>query len=240
MPLYPVNLNVKNRHCLVVGGGEVALRKVFALLEYGAIVCVVSPEVRKEILKLAESQKIELRQRGYQETDMLAMFLVFAATNDQIVQAQIVRDSRKHHVLLNSADNPEECDFQVPAHFHRGNFQIAISTGGGSPAFSRMVRQELENYFGDEYQYTVCLLGLIREQIVSKTRASAANRKILNNILQEGLVQCIKDGDWLKLQGVLASHLPDGIEAEHIIQQFFQTCLSEVNTVPNPTNVVAE
>lgn len=240
MPLYPVNLNVKNRYCLVVGGGEVALRKVYALLEFGALVCVVSPEVRKEIAKLAGEQKIELRQRGYLEADMLSMFLVFAATNDQVVQAEVAKDSRKHHVLLNSADNPEECDFQVPAHFHRGNFQIAISTGGGSPAFSRMVRQELESYFGDEYQYAVCLLGLIREQIVSRSRSSEENKKVLNSVLQEGIVQCIKEGDWHKLQNVLTMHLPDEVEAEHVVQQFLQTCLPKEDKCPNLNDVVID
>ena len=224
MSLYPVNLNVTDRHCLVVGGGRVALRKIRALLRYGALVCVVSPTVIDEVLELHVEGKIELKHRAYLEGDLQTMFLVFATTDQPQVQAQVAVDAKKYSVLLNSADNPKECDFQLPASFCRGDFQVAISTGGGSPAFSKMVRKQLEKHFGIEYEYTVCLLGLVRDMIVSDG-ASEKNKNILTGLLQEGLVECIKEEDWQKLQTQLTVHLPAHLDAAEVLDMFFRKCL---------------
>ena len=224
MSLYPVNLNITDRHCLVVGGGKVALRKIKALLRHGARVCVVSPVVLDEVRKLGEEGKIELRHRNYLKGDMASMFLAFAATDQPEVQAQVALDAKKNSVLLNSADNPTGCDFQLPASFRRGDFQVAISTGGGSPAFSKMVRKELEEYFGIEYEHTVCLLGLVRDQIILDG-SSEKNKNILTGLLQEGLVECIKEEDWQKLQNQLTAYLPVHNDVTRIMELFFIKCL---------------
>ena len=140
-PLYPVSLDIGDKRCLVVGGGTVAARKIKALLLCGGIVQIISPEACKLITRLAESGEIDWLKRGFQPGDVKDAFLVFAATDNPSVQKMVADDAARHHVLLNSADNPPLSDFHVPAKIRRRDLVIAISTGGGSPALAAVGHQ---------------------------------------------------------------------------------------------------
>ena len=118
-PLYPVNLKIAGRLCLVVGGGPVAVRKVEALLVGGGKVLVVSPEAAALLRRLAQAGTIEWRQRPYRAGDLDGAFIVIAATNRPEVQRQVARDAAAGRVLLNSTDDPSACDFQVPSQLKR-------------------------------------------------------------------------------------------------------------------------
>ena len=132
---------------MVVGGGEVANRKARKLLQARADVVVVSPEVKPEL----ESVAAEVRQRPYREGDLEGAFLVFAATDRREVNAAVAREARDRGILANVADEPSEGDFALPSTLRRGQLQVAVSTGGASPPFARMIRRELEDAFGSEW-----------------------------------------------------------------------------------------
>ena len=148
MRYYPVSLDIKNRKCLVVGGGSVGTRKVKTLVECGAKVTVVSPDVRKKLLELAGSHSIVLKKRVYRQTDLDGMFLVIGTTDDEELNRQISEAAEKLNMLCNIADRPQVCNFILPSIVHRGDLTISISTSGRSPALAKKLRIELEGQFG--------------------------------------------------------------------------------------------
>ena len=153
MAYYPVCLDMTERRCLVVGGGPVAERKVAGLLEAGARLTVVSPSTTDRLRDWARAARIRLRLREYAAGDLAGHSLVFVATDDGRVNADVARDARAAGVLVNAADDPAHCDFILPAVLRRGELTVAVSTGGASPALARTVRDELDAYL-DREDYT--------------------------------------------------------------------------------------
>jgi precorrin-2 dehydrogenase/sirohydrochlorin ferrochelatase len=141
------------RRCLVVGGGPVAERKVAGLLEAGARLTVVSPAVTSRLADWARAERIRLIGRDYAASDLVGHSVVFVATDDGRVNADVARDARAAGVLVNAADDPAHCDFILPAVLRRGELTVAVSTGGASPALARTVRDELDAYL-DREDYT--------------------------------------------------------------------------------------
>jgi precorrin-2 dehydrogenase/sirohydrochlorin ferrochelatase len=131
----------------VVGGGAVATRKARKLLQAGAEVVVVSSEMRPELLGM----NVEAYKRAYEYGDLEGAELAFAATDSREVNAAVAREARERGVRVNVADRPSEGDFAVPATLRRGGLQVAVSTGGASPALARRIRTELEAVFGPEW-----------------------------------------------------------------------------------------
>lgn len=217
MAFYPINLNISGRLCLVVGGGAVAARKIEALLFSEALVRVVSPEVSRKISDYAARGQIEWIRREYRESDLEQVFLVFAATNQPIVQDQIAHQAKKSGVLLNSADHPDQCDFQVPAKIRRGGLLIAISTGGASPALSTRIKHRLYLEFGPEYGVLVDLLANIRRQVVGSSRESEANRILFQRIVSQPLLEMIKEEKWEEIRVSLETILPQTVDCEPLI-----------------------
>jgi precorrin-2 dehydrogenase/sirohydrochlorin ferrochelatase len=158
-------LKIKGKKCVVVGGGEVARRKVRALLEYGASVEVISPEPCRELNKLVEMGKIKLLPRHYQPGDLQGAFLAIAATDDSQINRQVVKEAQDKAVLVNVADDAEDSDFILPSYLRRGALTIAVSTAGISPALARKIRTRLEKDFGDEYAALVNLVGEVRAEL---------------------------------------------------------------------------
>ncbi len=217
MAFYPINLNIAGRLCLVVGGGGVAARKIEALLFSEAQVQVVSPEVCGKISDLAEAGAIQWFRREYRDSDLENVFLVFAATSEPAVQERIAVQAKKSGVLLNSADSPEQCDFQVPAKVRRGDLLIAVSSGGASPALSARIKHRLYLEFGPEYGDLVELLARIRRQIVSGSRESEANRELFQHLLDQPLVELIRTGRWQEIRTTLETILPDSVDCQSLV-----------------------
>jgi siroheme synthase-like protein len=134
---YPIFLDARGRNALVVGGGPVAIRKAEGLMEAGAIVTVISPDLAKPL-------PVHWKKRRYRTSDLDGQELAFAATNDRQVNARIAKQAKRRGILVNVADAPEECDFIVPARVTREGFQIAISTGGKSPRAAAALRRKVE------------------------------------------------------------------------------------------------
>lgn len=222
MALYPVNLKIDNRLCLVIGGGTVAYRKTRSLLDGGAKVRVISPEVHSGIRLLAERGEIELLERGYAMGDLRGAFMVFAATGDPMIQDRILEESKERSVLLNSADDPVASTFHVPAHFRRGKMMITISTGGGSPALAKRLREKLEREFGCEYEGVVDLLAMVRECVVSGERDADVHRELFNRLLDLGVVETILARRWFDLQMLLLEELPEACDGVALLKKFLE------------------
>ena len=164
-PYYPIFLNISGKRCVVVGGGQVAHRKIRTLLEHNADVQVISPDLCPELGQLAESGKIEVLHRDYRAGDLRKAFIAVAATNDSDINLEIVKEARKNAVLVNIVDDAENSDFILPSHIHRGDLTIAISTAGKSPALTRKIKTKLEKDFGDEYASLTLLINEVRTEI---------------------------------------------------------------------------
>ncbi len=222
MPYYPVNLRIDNRLCVVVGGGGVALRKVRGLLQAGARIRVISPVIEGELRILVDAGKIEWLQREYVEGDLQGAFLVFGVTNDRDVQLRIKKETVKSAVILNSANDPGGSDFHVPAHFRRGKMLVTISTGGGSPALAKKIREQLEEEIGPEYESVVDLLALIREGLLGGEEEAAAHAELFRRLLDIGIADLLLEANWFELQMMLLRELPEKIDAVDLVRQFLE------------------
>ena len=211
--LYPVNLDIGGKRCLVVGGGPVAARKVKALLICGGEVRIISPQASDLIARLAEAGEIEWLKRAYRGGDAKDAFLIFGATDDPVVQQQIAEDAARYHVLLNSAYDPELSDFHVPAKIRRRDFVIAVSTGGGSPALALLLKEQLANEYGEEYGVLVELMARIRRQVVTRNSVAEENKALFKAVLELPVLECIRHQDWAGLQHQLTIVLPEEIDA---------------------------
>lgn len=210
MRYYPVNLDIQNRKCLVVGGGDVGTRKVMTLLECGATVVVVSPAVTAKIEELSNNALIKLEKRGFKPTDLHQMFLVVGATNNPELNRQIHTGAERLGMLCNIADRPEVCNFILPAIVNRGDLIIAISTSGKSPAFAKKIRKDLEKEFGTEYEEFLKLMGRIRNKLLSQDHEPEVHKPLFENLIQQNLVKMIKDRDIAAVDSLLFEILGEG------------------------------
>ena len=220
MAFYPVNLKISNRLCVVVGGGSVAFRKVKSLLDCGAVVRILSPYVIDGLKTIILENRVEWFEREYVEGDLHGAFLVFAATNNPDVQKQVKEEAKKYKVLVNSADDPGACDFHVPAHFRRGKMLVTVSTGGGSPALSKQIREWLEEEIGQEYEAVVDFLAMVREAVISRDSDSSDHKELFQNLLNFDIAELIRDGNWFDLQMVLLQELPEEIDSATLMKRF--------------------
>ena len=174
--LYPVFLPLEGKVCVVVGGGRVAVRKVRALLGTGARVVVISAVLHEDLRALLASGEIEHVADNYAVKHMVSASasLVFAATNDPEVNLRVARDARERGLWVNVADSPSESDFYVPATIQRQDLTLAISTGGGSPAFARYVRELLERAFGEELGQALEMVAQARPLILGEAKERQA------------------------------------------------------------------
>ena len=173
MPDYlPAFFDLRGRRCLVVGGGTVGERKVRELLACAARVTVVSPALTPELAALAETGCIDHRRRSFRRADVRGCVVAIAATGRPHVDGAVATAARRHRAFVNVVDRPEACDFIFGSVLRRGELQIAVSTGGRSPALAREIRRRLEPVFGPEYAALVDRIG------VERTRARAAARTL--------------------------------------------------------------
>ncbi|MFV9644877.1 MAG: precorrin-2 dehydrogenase/sirohydrochlorin ferrochelatase family protein [Desulfobacterales bacterium] len=218
MRYYPVNLDILNRKCLVVGGGSVGTRKVLTLLDCGAIVTVVSPDAAEKLLELAGNGSIRWEKRSYLASDLDTMFLVIGATDDEELNRQISADAEKLNMLCNIADRPEVCNFILPAIVNRGDLVISISTSGKSPAFAKKLRKQLEKQFGVEYAEFLRLMGAIREKLLSEKHEPEAHKHLFEQLIKSDLVEMIKNNRKEDINSLLFDILGQGYEFESLMK----------------------
>jgi len=193
--LFPIFLDLQGRECLVVGGGDVALRKVKSLLQCGARVKVVAPEMASGVQTLAGEPGLTMIRKGFEETDLDGVFMVFCATDQDEVNASIARLCERRGILVNVVDKPEECTFIVPSVLRRGPLSIAVSTGGNSPLWARRVRELLESVITDEYGEFTEMLGAARD-LVKKTYPDdiARRQQVFQSLVDSDIFQLLRSG----------------------------------------------
>ncbi len=192
MRYYPVNLDILDKHCLVVGGGGVGERKVKTLLECGAKVTVITRDATERLHRMASEGDIVLRLRSYRPSDLDGQFLVIGATDDEEANQQISEGASRRGILCNIADRPEACTFVLPAIVRQGDLVIAISTSGKSPAVAKSIRQALEKEFGPEYAVLLRLMGAIRERLLAQSKSPESHKHVFERILDGGVLEMIR------------------------------------------------
>jgi siroheme synthase-like protein len=170
MGYFPISVDMKDRRCLVIGAGRVGERKIAGLLEGGASVTVISPDVTETIARWSKNKSIDFLARRYEPGDLSGYELVFTATSNAAVNAEVFAEGRRLRILVNSADDPAHCDFILPSVLRRGELTVAISTGGASPALARTIREELETHLSPEYEQLV--------KLAAEARVEAHRRSI--------------------------------------------------------------
>jgi len=205
---YPVSLNIRGRKCVVVGGGEIALRKVKVLLEHGADVEVISPDLCPKLARLAESGEINVRNHAYKTGNLAGAFLAIAATDDAKINRQAAAEARSKAILVNVVDDAENSDFILPSYLRRDGLTIAVSTAGQSPALARKIRTRLEKEITDQYGTLTRLIAEVR----AETKREGI--KIADDHWQEALdidllLELLKKGEMEKAKTILLSRLKD-------------------------------
>ncbi|HYA68932.1 MAG TPA: bifunctional precorrin-2 dehydrogenase/sirohydrochlorin ferrochelatase [Acidimicrobiales bacterium] len=181
LDVLPVGLVVKGRRCLVVGGGPVAARKIAGLLACGASVTVVAPELHEAVAALAregalediDEHPLDLQLRPYRSGEAAAYCLVFTATGDPVVDAEVSADADAAKVWVNSADDPGHCSAVLPAVHRDGAVSVAVSTGGSSPALASWLRDRVARALGPGLGELAELLAEGRATLVSEGRATS-------------------------------------------------------------------
>jgi siroheme synthase-like protein len=185
MTLFPAFLKLAGRRCLVVGAGPVAEEKIEGLLRTGADIRVVSPRATRRIRAWARAKKLRWDAREFRASDLKGVLLAVAATSSPALHAEIYRRARRRAVLCNVVDDPEHCDFYYGAVVRRGALQIAISTGGHSPALAQRLKKQIEREYGAEYESWLEELGEIRKRLFAKKISQERRRALLHRLASE-------------------------------------------------------
>lgn len=180
MNLFSIFLKLEGRRCLVVGAGAIGEEKIKGLLHRGADIEVVAPKATRRVRAWARAGSIRWQARGFRSGDLARAFLVVAATPSRRLHEKIYREARRRAILCNIADDPPHCDFYYGAVVQRGSLQIAISTGGHSPALAQRLRKQLERQFGPEYEDWLDALGKAREKLFARAIPAGRRKRLLH------------------------------------------------------------
>ena len=203
MKYYPLFLDITDRRCVVVGGGEVAERKAERLLDFGASVVVVAKTLTPGLETLKKEGKINHIKADYDKALIDDAFLVIGATDRDDVNADISRDARGKGILVNIVDDPDKCDFVLPSLLMQGDLLVAVSTGGKSPALAKKLRGDMEQLFGTEYKTLLEVMGQLREKLVVKGRPSDENRRLFESVVHSDILKHIRDKSWDKARKII-------------------------------------
>jgi len=168
MDFLPIFVNLKNRHCTVIGGGEVAARKVALLLQAGARVTVIAPELGTTLERSRRKKEIFYKKESFGESEIQESVLIVAATNDRGTNEQVADLAKKLNVPVNVVDTPDLCTFVMPSIIDRSPVMVAISTGGASPVLGRLLRQKLETTIPASYGELARLAKTFRDKVKNK------------------------------------------------------------------------
>jgi precorrin-2 dehydrogenase/sirohydrochlorin ferrochelatase len=211
MKYYPLYMDLRGRECLVVGAGAVAARKVRTLLDCGARVTVVG-ERPVEALEELRSRGVKIVDRKFQPDDLKLPALVIGATDSEEVNAEVSKESRRRGIPVNIADDPAKSTFIVPAIFRRGDVTMAVSTGGSSPALARLIREDLERHYGEEYAVLAELLGSYRERMMAVVSGHRRRADVWKGILDAGILDVLRREGVEGAEAIIRRHIDEAGE----------------------------
>lgn len=190
---YPICLNLDKRKVMVIGGGAVAERKIFSLLDRGAELTVISPSLTTSLMAISKKGVIRHLDRGYEKGDLKGAFLAIVATEDKKTNRMIAKDAELNCCLVNVVDDPEAGNFIVPSTVERGRLIIAISTSGASPALSKKIRERLERIYGDEYRRFLEMMERLRKRVLRDVREERKRKEIFQALVDSDIIKIIKE-----------------------------------------------
>lgn len=193
-PYYPIFLDIENRNVTIIGGGEVCARKAETMMRYGAKVTIVSPEFTSEIEQWARDGRLAIRRKRYETADIEDAHIVIASTDDTSVNEQVAADARARRIPVNVVDVTHLCEFIVPAIIEKDGIQIAISTGGKSPALARTLKEDLNRTVGPEYAEINDLLGSLRESAKATLPTDIDRKRFFDGIIARGVLTLLREG----------------------------------------------
>jgi len=188
---YCIQLNLKGVRCLVVGAGEVAVRKVEGLLEAGAVVRVVAPSIDA---RLENRERVEIYREPYGREHLAGVSLAIAATDDRAVNARVGDDARRIGMWCNVADEPDRGNFTLPAVITRGSINLAIGTDGSAPGLAARLKRMLEAVVGPEYAVLAQELAELRPQLKKRIPDAVRRRELLLSLCDDEAVQWVREG----------------------------------------------
>lgn len=205
---YPAFIDLTGRRCLVVGGGPVGTEKTEKLLDAGASVRLVSPQITPALAALVAAGAIdEFHRRGYAAGDLDGCLLVIAATADADVNQRVWRDAEARTMLVNVVDVPPLCNFIVPSIMRHGELAVAVSTGGASPVVARTVRERIQAEIGPEWGELVALMRQTREELKQRFTTMPTRAAAVERLLDAGIVDRLADGDREAAIALIQEHL---------------------------------
>jgi siroheme synthase-like protein len=193
-PYYPIFIDIEDRDVLIVGGGNVCARKAETMLRYGARVTVVSPELTAEIEGWVGEGRVAVRRKEYEEGDLDGASMVIASTDSPCVNGRVARDCRRRRIPVNVVDVTHLCEFIVPAIVEQGSVQVAVSTGGRSPALARTLKEELQRFVGPEYAEVNDLLGTLRKSAKEILPTDVDRKRFFDGIIALGILSMLREG----------------------------------------------
>ncbi len=207
MDYLPLFLDVKTKPCLIVGGGIIATRKVALLTRAQTKITIVAPEIFTELQHKVDDGIISWQQKSFVPEDLQGYQLVFAATDDRKVNAEIAMLCREQSILVNAADDTKNCDFILPSIIDRSPVQIAVSTGGASPVLARMLRTKLENCTPTAYGQLAKLIERNRLDVKAKFASVDQRRKFWEQVLQGPIAELVFAGQVSTAQKLLTEKI---------------------------------
>lgn len=189
--MYPVQLNVINRDCLIVGAGKVALRKATMLLNAGAQVTVVAPTINEEIRTLVPKGLIVV-ERPFQSADVCGRFLVFAATDSREVNSAVAEYAKKKQILVNVADSRLESDFILPAVVQKEDLCLAISTNGINPGYAKLMKEYLATEIDESFLNALWVATKVRENLRNQVETQSEREQLLRQLDLNELIEMTK------------------------------------------------
>src|SRR5581483_4816287 len=216
MRYYPIHLDLKNRPVLVVGGGVIAEGKALQLVEAGAAVRLVSPTLTAQLREMVNQSMIEYRCGNFIESDLAGVVLVISATNDQSVNEEVAQAAAARGLLHNVVDQPALCSFITPALVTRGDLQISISTGGGSPSVAQRVKREIGELIGEEYGELLALAAALRAEVRKRPATFEQRRELLRTFAESEAVDLIRAGRRAEAQRIADELLAASESPVHI------------------------
>ncbi|MFK7694195.1 bifunctional precorrin-2 dehydrogenase/sirohydrochlorin ferrochelatase [Paenibacillus sp. HJGM_3] len=183
-PALPMQVRLAGRPCLVVGGGRVAERKIAVLLEAGAAVHVVSPDVSDRVQAWIDAGAVTASRRAYATEDGEGAFLLVAATDQAAVNARVAADGAARGQLVNAAASPELGSVTLPAVLRRGRLVVAVSTTGASPAAAAAIRDRIAALLGDEAERLLEFLERFRREALARVPDAARRRELLRDAMR--------------------------------------------------------
>ncbi len=193
-PYYPIYIDIEDRDVVIIGGGNVCARKAETMMKYGARVTIVSPEFTDEIEGWARDGQLALKRKTYDESDLEGAVLVIASTDHQSVNEQVAADCRRRKIPVNVVDVTPLCEFIVPAIIEKGSIQIAISTGGKSPAIARTLKEDLQRSIGPEYAEINDVLATLRDGAKAVLPTDVDRKRFFDGIIARGVLEMLREG----------------------------------------------